>query len=97
MTASSWGDEDRALMLAWRQHMGGIHEPCGHPTATAFHHMNDDAFEKQGDFICWACTAAQDPDENGDRKPVRIPVVVDTRDYARFPLPGPPEPIDDRA
>lgn len=92
VTASAWGEEDRALMLAWREYEQGLCPGCGHPKATAWHHMNSDAFESEGEFVCWACTARQDPDKDGARKPVTFPVVVDTRDYLKYPLPGPPEP-----
>lgn len=92
VTASPWGDEDQALMLAWRTYQDSLCAGCGHPKATAWHHMNEDAFDLEGEFICWACTAAKPRDKDGHQEPAVFPVVVDTRDYDRFPLPGPPEP-----
>lgn len=93
VTASPWTEEDRALMLAWRIYQASICSGCGHPKATAWHHLNEDAFDSEGDFVCWACTAAQAPGEGGKREWVKYPVIVDTRDYDQFPLPGPPEPL----
>lgn len=75
-------------MQAWRQYKQGIHPPCGHPIATAMHPDNGlGAFEKTGEITCWACTAMQDPDENGTIKEVTFPVVEDVRDYDKYPLP----------
>lgn len=90
--ASAWTEEDQALMEAWSEYQDSLCPGCKHPKATAWHHMNEDAFDHEGDFICWGCTAAGEPEKDGRRKPVTYPVVVDTRDYTRFPLPGPPEP-----
>lgn len=92
-TASPWTPEDQSLMLAWTEYQASLCPGCGHPKATAWHHMNDDAFELQGDFVCWACTAAQKPDADGKRERTKYPIVEDTRDYVKFPLPGPPEPL----
>jgi hypothetical protein len=87
-TASPWTEEDRALMLAWRTYKDGLHKPCGHPVATAMHPDNGlGAFEKTEEIVCWACTAANEPDENGVISEVKFPVVVDVRDYEKFPLP----------
>ena len=74
-------------MLAWVEYRGGLHEPCGHPTETAFHPDNDGWFQKVGEYTCHACTAAKEPEDDGTRKPVTIPIVVDTRDYEKRPLP----------
>lgn len=92
VTASQWTDEDRALMLALRIHQDSLCPGCGHPKNTAWHHQSIDSFEMDGEFVCWACTAAQHPDKDGQRDPVTYPVVVDTRDYEKFPLEGPPQP-----
>jgi hypothetical protein len=93
--SSPWTSEDRALMLAWRTYKESLCPSCGHPKATAWHHHSEDSFDLVGEFICWGCTAAHRPDENGKRELVKYPVVEDTRDYAAFPLTGPPELISD--
>lgn len=95
VTSSVWTQEDRDLMLAWREYQLSLCPGCGHPKETAWHHHSEDSFEHQGDFICWACTAQQEPNEQGEREWVKFPVVTDTRDYDRFPLRGSPEPISD--
>lgn len=91
VTASAWTDEDRALMMAWGKYQAGLCR-CGFPKSLAWHHLNDAAYELDGEFVCYACTAGQDPDEDGVRRPVTYPVVVDVRDYQADPLLGPPEP-----
>lgn len=92
--SSPWTEDDRALMLALQSYRDSLCPGCGHPKKTAWHHHSEDSFDHEGDFICWACTAAQpeDPD-SGQKELVKYPVVVDTRDYTRFPLSGAPEPI----
>jgi hypothetical protein len=92
VTSSPWTSEDRALMLAWREYKDSLCSGCGHPKATAWHHLAD-SFVHTGDFVCRACTAAQPADETGKRHLVKLPVVEDTRDYQQFPLRGPPEPL----
>lgn len=82
-------------MLAWRQYQDSLCPGCGHPKSTAWHHLNEDAFDHTGDFICWGCTAQREPDETGKVTPKTYPVVIDTRDYDLYPLPGPPEPVLD--
>jgi hypothetical protein len=79
-------------MLAWREYKASLCSGCGHPKATAWHHLAD-SFEHTGDFVCRACTAAKAADKDGQREPVKYPVVEDTRDYEKFPLQGPPEPL----
>lgn len=92
-TASPWTVEDRALLLAWRTYSDSLCTGCGHPKATAWHHLSDPGdFRFDGEFVCLPCTAARKPDEDGKREPVTYPVVLATRDYAADPLPGPPEP-----
>ena len=95
MQSSPWTTEDQALLLAWRTYKDSLCPNCGHPKETAWHHHNEDSFDHEGDFICWACTAAQPEDKDGKKELVKYPVVVDTRDYHRFPLKGSPEPITD--
>lgn len=80
-------------MLAWREYRDSLCPGCGHPKATAWHHHSEDSFDHEGDFVCWGCTAAQPEDDDGKRELKKYPVVVDTRDYDRFPLKGAPEPI----
>jgi hypothetical protein len=80
-------------MLAWREYQDSLCSGCGHPKVTAWHHHSEDSFELVGDFVCWGCTAAKEPDKDGKREPVKYPVVEDTRDYQQFPLKGPPEPL----
>jgi hypothetical protein len=94
VTGSAWTAEDRALMLGWRMYRASLHEPCGHPKETAFHPDNNGEFEVEGWVTCWPCTEAalaEDP----KARPVRFPIVVDTRDYAAKPLPPWPDPDDD--
>lgn len=87
-TASPWTPEDQALMLAWREYQDSLCPDCKHPKATAWHPDNEDGgFEQTGEITCWGCTAAQQPDENGQRKPVTFPIIEDFRDYTRDPLP----------
>jgi hypothetical protein len=92
VTAGVWTAEDRALMLAWATYQAELCPGCGHPKATAWHHHSSDSFDLVGDFVCWACTARQPKKSDGSREPVKFPVVEDTRDYAAFPLDGPPQP-----
>jgi hypothetical protein len=94
VTAAAWTVEDRALMLGWRMYLASLHEPCGHPKETAFHPDNEGWFEPSGWITCWACTAGKEPDKDGRVTPVRFPVVVDTRDYERKPLPPWPDLTD---
>lgn len=94
VTSSPWTVEDHALMMAWREYTESLCPNCGHPKATAWHHHSSDSFELDGQFVCWACTAAQEPDKDGQREPVTYPVVVDTRDYVQYPLQGQPLPQD---
>lgn len=93
VTASSWTEEDRALMLAWREYQDSLCKGCGHPKATAWHHTNDPDtdFAVDGEFVCAACTAAQKPNAEGKRERVTYPVVVDRRPVSQ-PRVGPPEP-----
>lgn len=79
-------------MLAWQMYQASLCSGCGHPKATAWHHHSIDSFDLVGEFVCWACTAAQPLGKDGSRQPVKFPVVEDTRDYVKFPLAGPPEP-----
>jgi hypothetical protein len=91
VTASSWGEEDRALMLAWREYQASWCDGCGHPKATAWHPDNADAgFVLVEEITCWGCTAAKEPDEDGQVKPTTFPVVLDIRDYDQHPLPAMP-------
>jgi hypothetical protein len=92
-TASPWTPEDQSLMLAWREYQDGLCDGCGHPKETAWHHLSEDTFEMTGEFVCWACTAANPVDEKGHHELKKFPVVEDTRDYTRFPLPGPAQPL----
>jgi len=93
VTASGWTSEDRALMLGWRMYSEGLHA-CGHPKETAFHPDNEGWFDNLGWVTCWACTAGQEPDKDGHITPVRLPIVVDTRDYVAKPLPPWPDLTD---
>jgi len=93
--ASPWTEEDRVLMMAWRTYKDSLCPGCGHPKETAWHHQSEDSFDHDGDFVCWACTAQKEPNEDGVRERVKYPVIVDTRDYTRFPLRGAPQPISD--
>lgn len=94
VASSPWSAEDRALMLAWRTYQDGLCPGCGHPKATAWHHHNDQAFAHEGDFVCWACTAAKPAQEDGSPDRVKYPVVVDTTpSYDAFPLDGLPQPL----
>jgi hypothetical protein len=95
VTSSPWTQEDRDLMIAWRQYRDSLCPGCGHPKKTAWHHHSSDSFELEGYFVCWACTAQKEPDANGEVELEKYPVVVDTRDYTVFPLAGPPVPISD--
>lgn len=74
-------------MLAWRTYQDSLCPGCGHPKATAWHPDNDGWFTAQEPIVCHACTAVQEPGEDGTRKPVEFPFVLDTRDYATDPLP----------
>lgn len=80
-------------MLAWRTYKDSLCSGCGHPKATAWHQHSEDSFELAGNFVCWGCTASREPDKDGNREPVKYPVVEDTRDYTKFPLKGAPEPL----
>jgi len=86
--SSLWTEDDRALMLAWRQYLDGLCGGCGHPRATAWHPDNGlGAFELQERVTCWGCTAAQEPNADGTIEPVTYPLVLDMRDYDEYPLP----------
>lgn len=90
VTSSPWTAEDHALMIAWRLYRSSLHEPCGYPLAIATHPFMEGWFEQKDDLICWACTAAQEPGEDGTRKPVKVPLIVDTHDHVADPLPPVP-------
>lgn len=85
-TASPWTAEDQALMMARREYRDGIHEACGQPLAISTHPEMEGWYDPDDSLICWACTAMQDPGEDGRRKPVRLPGVVDTNDHVKNPL-----------
>lgn len=100
ITRSPWTVEDRALMLAYRQHRDGIHDRCGQPKAKAWHWDNEGEYEaSKVPTICWACTA-MDRAEKADA-PVHVLHHVEyVRDETRNPLPplelpGPDRPRPD--
>jgi hypothetical protein len=85
-TASPWTPEDQALMMAWREHRDGLHDACGQPLAISSHPFMEGWYDPE-QLVCWACTAMAEPGEDGTRKPVVLPSVVDTRDHVHDPLP----------
>lgn len=86
VASSPWTPEDQALMMAWREHRDGIHESCGQPLDVSSHPFMEGWYDVE-EVTCWACTAMAEPDKDGRRRDVTIPVVVDTRDHDHDPLP----------
>lgn len=89
-TRSPWTAEDRALMLAYEQHLNtlcpGI---CGQPKALAWHSDNEGWYRTPDDdvSVCQACTALRrHTDETA--KPVEFIGLVHDRDYETDPLPA---------
>lgn len=95
VTASAWSEEDRALMLGYREYLGTLCSGgCGQPKALAHHWDNDGWFEADDSVVCHACTAirqAEREDSSEPAKPVRLISVRDVRDYEKKPLPQTPE------
>lgn len=93
-TASAWGPQDQALMMAWREYQDSLHERCGQPIARSTHPFMEGWYDVE-ELTCYACTALEAPGEDGQRKPVTIPMVIDTRDHDADPLqPIPVGPYD---
>lgn len=94
VTASPWTEEDRKLMLAYREYQATLCPGgCGQPRDRAHHPDNDGWFEAET-TTCYACTAraqAERADSNEPVKPVELTSVVDVRDYEKKPLPPMPD------
>jgi len=90
ITASAWSDEDRRLMLAYREYLSTLCPGgCGQPREIA-HHWDMDGWYEADAVTCHACTArkrAEQEDSSEPVKPVELIGVVDVRDYDKKPLP----------
>lgn len=89
VAGSGWTSEDRTLLLAYRQYLGGLCK-CGEPRARAHHPDNDGWYDVDAaaTVVCHACTAIErhrDP----AAKAVEYLRLVHTRDYEAKPLPSP--------
>lgn len=93
VTASAWGEDDRKLMLAYREYQSSLCPGgCGHPRERAHHPDNDGWYVAEG-VECHACTArarAERADSKEPVKPIELFGVVDIRDYTTQPLPAMP-------
>lgn len=90
VTPSTWSQEDRALILAWRIYRDSLCDGCSQPRAVAWHWDMDGWYDVEV-RECQACSAVDSrmSDERGgeDDHRKRYPMVHSTRDLGAKPLP----------